>query len=119
MNPDERFEERLRELARTGSLRTGSLRTGSLRTGSTDDPTVAWKAEILALAMEKGAPSRRLTPPRPLLIAWAVAWMAITLLSWPQPDTEETDPPLVTAPTTPVSLLFANRSELHQQLNLP
>jgi hypothetical protein len=107
MNPDERFEERLCEIART-------------RSG--DGPTTAWKAEILAVAMEKGAPSRRLTPPRPLLIAWAVAWMAITLLSWPQPDAEDTDPPLVTAPAAPaapVSLLFANRSELHQQLNLP
>lgn len=104
MNPDERFEERLRELARTGE---------------SHDPTATWKREILAAATAKPAPSSRLTPPRPLLIAWAVAWTAITLLSWPQPDAVETDPPLVTAPAGPVSLLFANRSELHQQLNLP
>jgi hypothetical protein len=104
MNPEERVEERLRELARTGDK---------------NDPTAAWKREILAIAMTKASRSGRLAPPRPLLIAWAAAWTAILLLSLPQPDAVETDPPLVTAPTHPVSLLFANRSELHRQLNLP
>lgn len=109
MNPDERFEERLRELARTGSLRTGSA----------DDPTVAWKREILAVAMEKTSIPRRLAPPRPLLYAWAAAWTAIAYLSWSGAGQSDTETSVATAPESPFSLLLANRSELLQQLDLP
>lgn len=105
MNPDERFEERLRELARTTT--TGDSRTS------------AWKREILAAAMGKPAPPRSFAPPRPLLIAWAAAWTAIALLSWPKPETAEENLRLVNAPASPASLLFANRSELLQKLDLP
>jgi len=105
MNPDERFEERLRELARA--------------TGTDDTPTLAWKTEILAAAMAKPAPPRSLAPPRPLLIAWAAAWTAIALLSWPQPEGPGTDLPVVNGSAAPASLLFAYRSDLLQQLDLP
>lgn len=105
MNPDEHFEERLRELAHA--------------TGTGDSPTSAWRTEILAAAMAKPAPSRSLAPPRPLVIAWAAAWTAIALLSWPQPETAATDLPVVNGSAAPAALLFAYRSDLLQQLDLP
>ncbi len=104
MNPDERFEERLCEIARAGSG---------------DGPTTAWKAEILAVAMEKASIPRGLAPPPPLLYAWAAAWTAIACLSWSgagQPDAETS---VATAPEAAFTLLLAYRSELLQQLALP
>ncbi len=38
------------------------------------------EAEILAAAAQKAVLSGRLTPPRPLLLAWAAAWIAIAFL---------------------------------------
>ena len=103
MNPDERFEERLRELSKTDSG---------------DDPTAAWKAEILLRATAAATAPRRIAPPRGLLLAWGTAWAAIALLSWSQRDEEDTTPVAI-APETPFTLLFAYRSELLKQLDLP
>lgn len=105
MNPDERFEERLRELARTS--------------GGGDDPTPAWKAEILAAAAEKAVPSGRLTPPRPLLLAWAAAWIAIASLSWSGTDPSDPESRVALPPAAPLSIFLANHSELLKQLDLP
>lgn len=105
MNPDERFEERLRELART------SVGDG--------DPTPAWKAEILAAAKATPVSSRSFAPPRPLLVAWAAAWIAIAFLSWSGPDPSDPKSPVADASAAPFPILLANRSELLQQLDLP
>jgi hypothetical protein len=63
MNDD--FEKKL--LAMTAAVRR-------------DDPTLAWKADILARARQE-AGGTRLLPPRVLMAAWAVAWAAIVLLT--------------------------------------
>lgn len=105
MNHDERFEERLRELVHASD--------------PGDDPTQAWKAGILAAATTEPAPSRSFAPPRPLLIAWAIAWTTIALLSWSNPEETENDLSTAIAPASPVSVLLANRSALIRHLELP
>lgn len=103
MNPDERFEERLRELSKTDPGH---------------DPTAAWKVEILHRATAAATAPRRIAPPRGLVLAWGAAWAVIALLSWSQPEEEDTTP-VANTPGTPFTLLFAYRSELLKQLDLP
>jgi len=77
MNDDDPFEKKLRELA-------GGLRR--------PDPTLQWKAEILARARRESRPSRkkeRFLPPRWLAVSWAAAWAAILVLGFTAPREPE------------------------------
>jgi hypothetical protein len=48
------------------------------------DPTPAWKADILAKARREArvVPFRTFLPPRWFALGWAAAWTAIGLLGW-------------------------------------
>lgn len=100
MNDDPRFEASLRDLVAGTPL---------------PDPTPAWKAEILDRAL---APTRIPGPPRLLLTAWAIAWIAIFLLSR-QPASSSRESRVATAPSRPVPQLLAQRAEFIRQLDLP
>lgn len=101
MNDDEPFEQRLRELALASSE---------------DDPTPAWKEEILAVALRPPLPC---SPPRLLLFAWIAAWIATLFLIWSAaPDPA---PVRIAAhgPSLPVSSLLAYHRQILEQLALP
>lgn len=101
MNDDETLEAWLRELALSANP---------------DDPTPAWKEEILAVALR---PPVSLAPPRPLLLTWAAAWIASLFLAWTSPpEPERTGPANALASATSVSSLFTHHRIL-EQLALP
>lgn len=100
MNPDPRFEAKLRELIRNSPL---------------PDPTPRWRSEILGHAL---VPHRLAGPPRALLAVWGIAWIGILALSWPTAAPPSPMPGEV-ASAGPAPLLFAQRAEFLKQLDLP
>ena len=101
MNDDELFEQRLREIALASNA---------------EDPTPAWKEEILAVALR---PTFPLSPPRPLLYAWVAAWIATLFLAW---SAEPVPAPARSAAhgrPVPVSSLFAHHHQILKHLDLP
>ena len=101
MNDDERFEERLRELALASNA---------------ENPTAAWKEEILAVALR---PSVSFAPPPPLLYAWVAAWLATLFLVWSAEPVPMPARSAAHGPSAPVSSLFAYHRQILEQLALP
>lgn len=73
---DEEFEKKLQALTRALQR---------------PDPTPAWKADILARARCEAKPSssRRLLPPRWLMLSWGAAWVAIAWMSFTTPQSAD------------------------------
>lgn len=101
MNDDERFEARLRELALASNA---------------EDPTAAWKEEILAVALK---PSPPFAPPRPLLYAWVASWLATLFLAWFTPPVPVPARSAAHGPSAPVSSLLVYHRQILEQLALP